>query len=479
MPSLSALSGGFRRGAGLATWLEPAWLAALVSLIASIPLTLAVLEINHEATFVDRAPIRQHVADAFDSGALTADFWSPAGAVDRGSHQFNDCLILSMVLHEEGESWQRALAPRADFSGGNPCLALQAMVEAPVGAEIAPAEPYARYLHGHTAFAALLLNPFSLETARKLLGFATVVVLALLTASAIFLAWRRTLRGEGSPAATAGFVAVAAAAFLLFFGGGGYSMSLSHFPADMVLFAYLWFVLLVDPSRWTLPANIAVHAVFGVATAWMEFLTGGLPLGACLIAYVLASQAASRPSEQLQRFFVAGAAFVAAFGGAYVFKMFLTAQALGPEAWASFVEGLQHRVAGAPGSELMDKAPSLAGAWREMLWHAQNVGAGWRDLGRVLIAASFLSVAYAAIVMLRRRQWNWQLVQPGLLIVAFLAIVLWHIAFYPHSMVHAHFMVRTLVGLYFTSGMLLLCLHREQLGAMARSAGALLAPQRV
>jgi hypothetical protein len=46
---------------------------------------------------------------------------------------------------------------------------------------------------------------------------------------------------------------------------------------------------------------------------------------------------------------------------------------------------------------------------------------------------------------------------------AYVSIVAWHVLFYPHSYVHAVFMVRTLVGLLFPAAMLIACLYGEAL----------------
>jgi hypothetical protein len=471
MDAVAAKNTGFRPVGRFLSWLGPVWIAAIVSLIASIPLTLAALGVNYAATFMDRDSLRQHVNEAFASGQLEEIYYEPS-EIDRGGHPYNDCLILHLSLRDDLNAWEHALAPRVSAVEPNPCAALKTLAETPEIALGQPASGYVRYMHGQSFFGGALISAMPLDAARVLLKIVTFAVLGSLLVFALFRCWRLNKDGKTAQATTAGFVAIAATMLLLFYDEAGFSVTLGHFIEDMVLFGYLWFALLVEPSRWTPRMNIAIHTVLGVLTAWMEFLTGGIPLCACAIALVFASQAAGpNANEQLRRFLVAGAAFAAAIVGAFAFKMFLTAQAVGPDVWADFGGNLQSRMVNSGQDAASGKAVGLINAWQEMAWYADRIGLGSRMLGRALIGASFLAVAYGVFVIVRRRMWGEKLVQPGLLIVGFMAIVLWHVAFYPHTSVHAVFMVRTLVGLFITAAALIVCLHGEQLGALLRRSG--------
>lgn len=468
MDAVAAKNTGFRPVGRFLRWLGPVWIAAIVSLIASIPLTLAALGVNYAATFMDRDGLRRHVNEAFASGQLEEIYYEPS-AVDRGGHPYNDCLILHLSLRDDLGGWEHALAPRVNAVEPNPCAALKTLAETPEIALGQPAGGYVRYLHGQSFFGGALISIMPLDAARLLLKTVTFAVLGSLLAFALFRCWRFNKNGKTAQATTAGFVAIAATMLLLFYDEADYSVALGHFIEDMVLFGYLWFALLVDPSRWTPRMNIAIHAVLGVLTAWMEFLTGGIPLSACAIALVFASQAAGpNANEQLRRFLVAGAAFVAAIAGAFAFKLFLTAQAVGPDVWGDFAGNLQGRMISSGQDAVSGKTTGLINAWRELAWYADSIGLGSRMLGRALIGISFVAVAYGVFVIVRRKMWGEKLVQPGLLIVGFMAIVVWHVAFYAHTSVHAVFMVRTLVGLFITAAALIACLHGEQLGALMR-----------
>lgn len=457
-------------------WSLPRWLllilvSAAAAAALSIPLTLGAMGVNYATTFIDRAPIKAHIKEAFDTGELNPDLWAWQGV--RGRHQYNDCMILHMAVRQSSDHWRDALGPNGPGDVDNPCQALEDFVKAPSSPPPKREDAYTRYLQGHTAVAAVAASVLSIGGMRVL--FSRIAVLAV--GGLLAMSFWRIARGAAkrSPGSTtrAAYVAVASLTLMLLYGFGGFSMSLNHFPEDMVVLGYLWFALFTDFKKMPRWALIATHTVFGVFTAWFEFLSGGLPLGACIICYMAAADASgSRAYPALRRAATSLAAYAASFLAAFAFKMVLTAGAFDPEVWSNFAE-VTHRMAGGAGGDNGEAPPTLLAMVKAMLDNANVVAAGWRELGRTLIGLSFIGFGYALFVLFRRKLSIDELIQPGLLAAGFLAICAWHIAFFPHSTVHAFFMARTLVGLYFTSILLVASVHREDLRRIFGSLAAL------
>jgi hypothetical protein len=442
---------------------------ALVAVAAAIPVTLLLLALNLASATIDRDPMRAHVAAGFADGALDPDpqriTWIP-----RGIDQWNDCVILMALVDEPGPALRQALSPQRlvkDSGPQNACDALQWMVSnKPVSLE-----PYHRYLHGPVTLAAPMMAMFSVAQARSLLGWAVTLAGVGLALASLWVLARAGRRGDRETAARAMFVGFAAVCLTLFSGQGLFAMSFTHFPVAMALYAYLAVALIVDFSRLSLGAHAALHAAFGAITAWIEFLTGAAPLGACLILYMADAQSPS--SRPLPRALQALGAFGAGFLTAFVVKLAITYAVFGQAVIDDFGAGLGHRVAGASGGDIGEAAIGPLDAVKKLYWHAAYLGGGSEQLGRLLLIASGLGLAWSALLIFRRRLRGEALVRPVLLLGAALVIVAWHLIFFPHSFVHAWFMVRTLVGIILPAGALVLWLHRHDLARMAGSATGL------
>jgi hypothetical protein len=463
--------------------LQISWLAGFIAsaslkaAIVAIPLTLLLMVVNFASTFVDREPIRAHIAEAFAEGQLIRD---PFGERrDIGYNQWNDCLILSMIVRDDvGTNLSRAMGPFWR-EGANPCADLQDYMTAKTsGAPLPPAgESYSRYLHGDAAIVPIFINVFSLDMLRTLFSFFTLANMIALIAVSCWYVGKSARAADAGGVSRGSFVAVAAVCLLMFFEYNRYSMGLSHFPNDSLLVGYLWLALFTDFGRAPIRSVVVVHAVFGVLTAWTEFLTGGLPLGFCLIAYMFAANAGGANALAVGKSSLAGLfAFLAAFVAAFAVKVGLSA-VVNEGSINLFFSTLTRRMAGQVTDQPVDSQFNFIAMLERFWWGAGRVGGEWNMLGRLMLFSAFASVAWSVVIVVRRRMKATERLQPILLFVAFGTICVWHIAFHPHTANH-DFMIRTLVGLYFPAVMLVLCLHRVRLGALARSAAAMLAPNR-
>ncbi len=422
--------------------------ALAIASVAAILVTLALLQVNILAADINRDALRSNVEQAFKSGALSAT-WLPLSDNVRGAHQWNDCLILSMALDTRDTALRRGLSPFNIGQSESTCAYLYKAVmtgeRTPTNAKLY----YHRYIHGNVALATVLVSALPLATVRKLLDAAMFFSIVALIGFSILVMARNSgvkLPNTRPPhvirasATRASVVLLSAMILLLFYGLPYYSMSLNHFPCDILIVAYLYIVLIFDFSEIE-PFRIAlIHAVFGVFTAYFEFLNGGIPLS---ISFILIGYAATaigpNRAAAIDGAVTSVFAFCAGVGLAFVVKLALTASVFGVSVLTDFGDGLSYRMAG----EKVGLFEMLDG----LAWTADYIGAGWRWLGRLLLFGSMGLFVISVVQMWRRRGQiqNWQ--QPLLLGLAFLTIVLWFVVFRQHSHQHNIFMVRIVVGM--------------------------------
>lgn len=429
-------------------------LACLFAVVVSVPLAIGLLGLNFASQSINRAPIRNHVAEAIAAGDFKGQEADAVGLA-RGADPWNDCAVMSLVLDQEGRAIERALAPRWAPAGGVCTNLARSRLRQDV-----PAQRYPRYMHGLVAFAAPLAALMPIEEARSVMERVSVLTALGLCGLALLGMRRATRRGDRLLAIRAVFALGAGAVFLLCFGLGDFGMTFTHFPTAMTLMAFVVLGLMIDFGRLKPAYVLAAHAVLGVFIAWFEFLTGGLAMAACLILYMAAAW--SRGLADLWRAIRCLAAFLTAFLTTFAVKMALTVAVIGRSVVADFGANLATRMAGAEGAEPVDIIDTVA----VLLFHARYVGAGSDALGKMLIVGSVLAMGWGAFVVVRRRLAGDALVRPLLLGGAFAVIGAWHLLFFPHSHQHAWFMVRTLAGLILPAVMLLAWLHRKDLAAV-------------
>lgn len=448
---------------------------ALIGGGASIVLTLPLIGFSIFSASLDRAPIRANIEQAFATGELRYEDFLRTNT-EIGSHQFNDCLIMMMLVDDRTPTIERALSPlawtREDAEAAAEsraptrpmCERLSNFLDGSDVPAVAEKEPYHRYLHGHTALAGVMLSALPLPIIRHVFSF--TMCLALVTL--IVLAVRRASKARADTLLVSALdISVAGTGLLLFFGLPYFSQSLSHFPADILLVGYLGCVLVFDMSRWSILRISLLHAGFGVLTAYFEFLTGGIPLGLCLVFIGFAAHGLRDANyDVLGRAMGAAAAFIAGVLGAFITKLGLTVAVNGPSVITEFMSGLAHRTIGDASSGAnypWDAARAVAAG-------AYEVGSGWAALGILLLGASAVIFAYALFDLWRTRRAHAPPSRTILLILACLSVYLWWAVFAQHTVQHYFFMARIGVGSIIASALLAATIFHESLIAGLRHA---------
>ncbi|WP_103718783.1 hypothetical protein [Bosea psychrotolerans] len=422
------------------------------------------------SALVEPQHYRGRVAQAVASAALARDVALPFARSNPVSiHNFNDCLILSMlVLPREDGLFRRALSPRvprvdAPWSGEAPrgyppyvqCrdLALAAEPAAAV-----PTEYYHRYLHGDWVLAKLLLAvlPFA---------YATNLLLILLVAGLVtlaLLALRNAMRRSGTAGRDRAY-AVMALTLLLFYALPVFGRSFSFAPADIVLVGFLLFFYLRPPSALSEPGFATAAALFGALTAMFEFLTGGSPSGLILIVAVVVFDDAADLRVMWRRLCVGAVSFTAAIILCFVFKMAAVAAIWGLPELGLFGRQIGAHMSGGGWEVAPDNAARLARfgiapdairasflfsylyALSKVFYFSRFLAFGSVELGILLAVVIPVLLALHQAVLLWRCREPVERLRTGLLLAACAIMPAWYLAFVHHTIVHAHFMFRPMV----------------------------------
>jgi hypothetical protein len=300
------------------------------------------------------------VQRAYDNGQLSTSS-AVAHETIRGTHQFNDCLILGMALNQPADA-QRSLviSPIAlmhvppDAPAGSPgamespCLTLQRLVTD--GTTEAPGQFYHRYLHGQVILARFLLPALEIHQIRLL--YRSTLALALVTGLATSLVLLVRTRNFVFVGFLIGFVGLSR-----WFGIGSFGQSLGHAPSDLLPVIYLLALCVGAARGMGRPALIVLAAIFGAVTAGFELLSGGLPLGLAMVlgGSVMAGRKDIPSRDVLLDGLAALAAFIAAALTCIVAKQLAVIAYFGIETVAGFVQQLRLRML--PG-QYMEAAPN-------------------------------------------------------------------------------------------------------------------------
>lgn len=399
--------------------------------------TTALLAINIASASIDRSAIKAKVEAAFQTNQLMAsDYYRTDGVL--GNHQFNDCLILDMVMNDDRPAIERGLSPTYTHSGIDKCETLRKTI----AGEQLDVEPentsYHRYLHGHTALAAVMLSVMPLHTARLFLSLSQIAILIATVCVSCRLYLNAANPTERSISITTGWASLC---LILFFGFSFFSMSLSHGPADSLLGLYLLCWLIFKPWRMSVLSTTIFHGVFGALTAYFEFLTGGIPMGMCLVFLCYAGIAASDKSRStIADGFMSVAAFCAGIVVAFVVKLAATTLAFGPEVIGDFTQRLSYRTLG---GEDGGTYPWNA-AWA-VLKGSYTIGHGSTILGGILILSASGLIA-SCLWGLRTKSVREISDRTLLLLLSAASIYVWWIVFSQHTAQHYFFMARIAVG---------------------------------
>jgi hypothetical protein len=382
-----------------------------------------------------------------------------------------------MVFDDRPEAILRALSPvtPAVMADNNPCAYLKGISSGEAATPLSPATFYHRYLHGQVSITAVALQWFDLAVVRQIYDACSFFVIALLILSNFILLARsldristeRASEIDSQRAGKHGCLLVTSCVLALFYGLQFYGMSLGHAPSDAVIYLYLLVVTLTNFSIVNFWLVLAIHALFGIFTAYFELFTGGLPLGVSMIFLSFAPLAVGpRRTETFWLACLSGGAFLTAFVVAVVTKLLVAGHFFGyAEVLNNFLNQLQFWGEG-------DRVGLIA-AGVALAEASHYLGNGWRLAGVALLAFSGLAFVYSLVVLWSRLRsdGNWQ--YPALLVLAYVAIVAWYVVFRKHGYQHNFFMIRISVALIASSLLLLLAASRARLAVMLRSLATL------
>jgi hypothetical protein len=444
---------------GVLTHSAGLYLRAFFATVAAVALFFV---LSYASTFVDRQGVAGKLEAANAREAFTQTWAKGTG---RGIPRFggNDCLMLGALLQNYPSRLAETISariPQADAQppvrAGDPtipaCLQLIAALERPDHAD-PNAIYYHRYLHGQRVFAALALALVSPEA----LGWITLVLNAVCLLSVLLPALQNWRTGEWRER---GFAAIAAT-LLLLDGLWLFGIYFSFGLSDLVLSAFLAYAyhrgIAHAPER---PFAVAV-ALFGAATAILEFLTGGIPFGLALLLGIVALDGPPDRRALLRRAFHGATIFALAIMLTFAIKLALVMLLVDPSALADFRGALSTRV----GSSFVANLPPQEIAWVSAFgidvssldrnWaHAVLymlarlgyatfvIGYGSPALGMAIVGAAVLTTG---VLLIRRARASNDAVARTRLLILFasaLVVPVWSVAFLSHTLLHAIWMVR-------------------------------------
>jgi hypothetical protein len=435
------------------------------ALLAALVAIAAFFALSYAATFVDRQAIGAKLERANTEGAF-AQTW--AGWTGRAIPRFggNDCLLLAALLQDYPSRLAEAISARIPPAEAQPparvgdptipaCLQLIAALERPNHAD-PDAIDYHRYLHGQRVIAALALAVASPQA----LGWITLSLNALVLLLVLVPALRRGRAGEPDAGRHHGYAAIAAA-LLLFSGLWLFGIYFSFGLSDLVLAVFLAYAYHCGVARAPEPRFAVAVALFGVATAIFEFLTGGIPFGLALLLGLVAIDGPAERDALLRRAFHGAVIFAFAILLAFAIKIALVMLFVDPNALADFRSGLSQRVgnsfvASLPPQEIAwlsrfgIDASALERSWPlSVLYMLARLGYATFVIGygSPVFGIAIMTTAAAAtgVLLIRRaRKSHHAIARTRLLILCASALVMpaWSLAFLSHTLLHAIWMVR-------------------------------------
>lgn len=379
------------------------------------------------------------------------------------SYNFNDCLILSMLLLPSSETAvRRAISPsipisdgiiRGEVPGNYPQFVQCQFLAYSLEGRNVPSQYYHRYVHGDWVLAGVLLSALSLQTATDLLLTALwglLAAVALAAAHAVF---------AGPPAGRArAFACLAIAGTVAFsYAIPVFGRSLSFAPSDIILIGFVLFACRFPLSEPPELQFATITAVFGALTAIFEFFIGAIPAGVIILLGMLALDP-SADERVLYRRAVLGLVCYAS-----AILLCFAAKALAVTAiWGwSEISDAAARLGSYAGKASWDVAPDNAArvralgidpetvrgsrllstlfAFAKLAYFSSFVGCGSRIVGIAILAAPLLWAA--AGIVRRPRDWRRQ-PRDVLVLLAALVMPAWYVLFVTHTIIHANIMAR-------------------------------------
>jgi hypothetical protein len=438
--------------------------------------------ISCASTFVPR----NEIAAKLEAANARAAFSQPwATGTGRAIPRFggNDCLFFETLLQDYPSRLAQTISariPPADAQpparAGDPtipaCLQLIAALERPEHAD-PKAVYYHRYLHGQRVFAALALALVPPQA----LGWITLSLNVICLLAVLLPALRRWRTGVWRER---GFAAIAAT-LLLFDGLWLFGIYFSFSLSDLVLSAFLLYAHRRGIAHAPEPSFATAVALFGVATAIFEFLTGGIPFGLTVLLGIIALDGPDDRTALLRRAFHGTVIFALAVLVAFVIKLAFVMLVIDPNVLAEFRAALATRtgssfVANLPPQELAWVArfgidvSSLDRHWIYALLYMLArlgyatfvIGYGSPVIGIAIMSAAVVTMA--ALLIQRTRVAEGSIPGTRLLILFVSALVMpvWSVVFLSHTLLHAIWMVRPFAWFITLAGILVLWPRTER-----------------
>lgn len=443
--------------------------AALTFLTATLFTIVSVLANFLSVVAVPRETVRSNILHSLENGHFSAGIKLPLAKQEMSALSSNDCLIMSMMalpyksISEEAVSpyllgLQLQATPGIREDEGWTCGVTRLSVQE--NATIEPDGFYHRYLHGYRTIMRLLLGGLDVHG----MQVAVFAVLLLMTATILVASGRDGWRLRGRPQA-ARPTAYAAVSFTLlaWYGLPLYGWWTSYALADIVTIGFLATAYFVPWHQLSAGRRTVLVALFGCLTAYFEFLTGGLLIGACILAGVVAIEGRGQSGRQLLADTVeALCVFGVAAALCFALKMALVTAMFGTQELAVFGKALSYR---ASGTILTELTPHLMERYRSIgldpaivdkslllriammcvgLLHATYVLAyGSTPLGAALLLLSFAILGLHLLLLIKDRKAE-QRAADLTLLASVLILPVWYLTFINHTILNAIFMVRPL-----------------------------------
>jgi hypothetical protein len=231
------------------------------------PMFVAILIAGRSHADLDA--IRSTILSAFEQGVL-ADTQVPTSWIDRGGHQFTECVSHNVSLDSQDDIVKSALLPMHHFHMISPCIELHRLVD---GDRATETIDYSRYWHGYRVYHWLMLSNLSLRQVRL------VNALVLIVAAAIFFIGLRAALGT-IPAAVLFVVFLTLTDLWRIWVITTHALSMALILAGVGIFALVY--------RTTKDADIAIvlAAMFGSLFNFVDFLINP-PLMPMLLSFVV------------------------------------------------------------------------------------------------------------------------------------------------------------------------------------------------
>ncbi|MGH7462538.1 MAG: hypothetical protein ACREMA_16135, partial [Longimicrobiales bacterium] len=237
-----------------------------------------------------------------------------------------------------------------------------------------------------------------------------------------------------------------------------YGTSLAFASSDMAVYALLVAAAFVDPARLPPRPSVALAAMFGCIVAYLEFLTGQAPLGfTVLLAFVAAAALKTEsPAALTRRCLWTAYAFTGGLVLCFAIKM-ATILLLGGDTNA-FGPQLLYRMGGSMrgafpilhGIDITQHAmyspAALFYAALELGRSTKLLGHGNLALGLALVLLAIVGLVVGAWARWQRLPDRLERTRTAALVAAACVTPAWYLLFLNHTIVHAHFMIRALVG---------------------------------